>query len=437
MNISIAVIWGELSFSLALITATVIVGCKMLRRNKFVLRAVLCVVSCIMLPFAFRICFNYFPRNIIKTMFIVKFFISYLLVIFSIFVCFKCNFWAALFCGTAGYCLQHITQRISAIFIITALVNTPDIAQKIFLICETAVVYFLIYFFVVRKIIHSHSSFMVDNKIQIITAAVVVVFTIVINTIALTSNETSNIIYNYLFSVMCAALALIIEFSTFSLKITQNERDTIKRLLHEEREQYLQEKENIELINIKCHDLKHQLSSYSEKIADAELKEISQAVGIYDSAIKTGNEAIDIILSKKSLYCYSNKIRLTCLINGKQLDFIPDHELYSLFGNAVENAIESVRGLAPEKRVITISEKVYGEYINIIIENYFSGDIMFSNGLPQTMKNKQYHGFGMKSMSLLAEKHGGRIYTHINGDIFTLNIFVPLQAQNNNDKKSL
>lgn len=62
-------------------------------------------------------------------------------------------------------------------------------------------------------------------------------------------------------------------------------------------------KEAIDIINIKCHDLKHQigaLAKMDDPLARSKyLQEVSEAVSIYDAVYHTGNKALDYILREK------------------------------------------------------------------------------------------------------------------------------------------
>ena len=69
---------------------------------------------------------------------------------------------------------------------------------------------------------------------------------------------------------------------------------------------------------------------------EKELKDVENAVLIYDSIAKTGNDALDTIITEKSLYCEKHNIKLTYLADVSGLSVMSDVELYSLFGNAME-----------------------------------------------------------------------------------------------------
>ena len=159
------------------------------------------------------------------------------------------------------------------------------------------------------------------------------------------------------------------------------------------------------------------------KMDPSAIGELSDAVDVYNTQIKTGSEAIDVVLSTQGLYCLRHDIRLTCLIDGTRLDFIPDHELYALFGNAIENAVHAVERLDKERRVIAITESRLGRLTNISITNYFDSKLRFEDGLP--VSSREGHGFGTRSMRMIVEKYGGRLTVNVRGDLFMLNIFLP------------
>ncbi|MFR7377939.1 MAG: GHKL domain-containing protein [Oliverpabstia sp.] len=47
-------------------------------------------------------------------------------------------------------------------------------------------------------------------------------------------------------------------------------------------------------------------------------------------------------MAAKIFHCRKNHIQITCVADGKLLDFIHVTDLCSIFGNALDNAIEHV-----------------------------------------------------------------------------------------------
>lgn len=200
--------------------------------------------------------------------------------------------------------------------------------------------------------------------------------------------------------------------------------EILQHLIHKQEEQYKISKENIEMINIKCHDMKHQISRLSTRIDEKDIKEIKDIIKIYDFTYQTGNEVLDIILAEKGLFCENNGIYFDCIADGKCIDFMSTSDIYTLFGNALDNAIEAVCKVEEkEKRVISMKLTSRLGLVTIHIENYYLGTLSIENDLPQTTKeDKKYHGFGMRSIQLIVQKYKGNLEIQNANSVFCLNI---------------
>ena len=203
----------------------------------------------------------------------------------------------------------------------------------------------------------------------------------------------------------------------------------MQEALRHSQKQYDLQKENIKLINLKCHDLKHQINEYAlkGKINQEFVKEIQETISIYDANINTGNEVLDIILTEKSLLCNEKGIVLTCMVSQCDLSFIKEGELYSFFGNILDNAINAVSLINnKEKRCIGVNVHQIEKFIAIKVDNYFGGEIdLSSDGLPITKKDTNYHGFGMQSIKMIVDKYNGTLNIEIDEDVFILNVIFP------------
>lgn len=187
------------------------------------------------------------------------------------------------------------------------------------------------------------------------------------------------------------------------------------------------------MLNIKCHDLKHQIRQFrSQGMIDEEsLSEMEHIIDAYDCNMKTGDSTLDIILTEKSLLCNRKNIKFTCIANGFELSFMNPCDLYALFGNAVDNAIEAVENVEdPEKKYIGLTVRLVGKFYSVHLQNYTREKVSFENGLPQTGKpDKNNHGYGVKSMQMLVKKYGGEISFIQEGDIFNLNMILPCEQE--------
>ena len=105
-----------------------------------------------------------------------------------------------------------------------------------------------------------------------------------------------------------------------------------------------------------------------------------------------------------------------------------DADIYALFGNILDNAIEAAEQLdSQEKRLISLSVHAKEHFLYINQENYYSGELVMERGLPlTTKKDKRFHGFGMQSIRMLTEKYGGDLRLRASGGIYRLSILFPI-----------
>lgn len=189
-------------------------------------------------------------------------------------------------------------------------------------------------------------------------------------------------------------------------------------------------KENIEIINRKCHDLKHQIGELKRmgpgEARDSYIKEIEDAVMIYGSAIQTGCETLNLILMEKMLLCQDKGIQLSCISDGGNLDFMNPVDMYTLFGNALDNALESVVQVPPQYRIISLKITQMGGMVSIHLENYTHNTLEMVGDLPKTTKSDpQFHGYGMMSIRHIVKKYKGDMSISVKNHMFVLNILFP------------
>lgn len=210
------------------------------------------------------------------------------------------------------------------------------------------------------------------------------------------------------------------------------EVDTLQNILEMQYKNYQLSQESIDIINQKYHDLKHQITllkaeANSEK-STRYLEEMEREIHSYEAQNKTGNKVLDAVLTSKSLYCQNKDIGLTCVADGSLLDFMAEMDISALFGNLLDNAIESVEKLEDkEKRLIHLSVAQQKSFLRIRVENYCEEKITFKDGMPvTTKKDKRFHGYGMKSIQSTVRKYGGSVIAGVKDKWFEVRILIPL-----------
>ena len=106
--------------------------------------------------------------------------------------------------------------------------------------------------------------------------------------------------------------------------------------------------------------------------------------------------------------------------------YIEEADLYAMFGNALENAIEAAEKLSdPRKKQISFTMRRVGGFYIVQLQNYTQDVLSFQDGLPRTTKeDKRNHGIGVRSMQLLVEKYGGQMSYQQEEDVVELSLML-------------
>ncbi|MFS0863959.1 ATP-binding protein [Fredinandcohnia sp. 179-A 10B2 NHS] len=213
---------------------------------------------------------------------------------------------------------------------------------------------------------------------------------------------------------------------------TRHELKAVQDILQNQYAQYQLSKESIEIINYKYHDLKNQIIALrAEENTDKRnefLEKMENEIKFYEAQNKTGNHVLDTVLTSKNLHCIKNDITLTCVADGKLLNGMDVVDICTIFGNALDNAIEYVQQINEiEKRLIHVSVFTQKKFLMIRFENYFEGELKLEAGLPVTTKKDSFNrGYGLKSIRYTVQKYDGVVSVVKKDNWFELKILMPL-----------
>lgn len=376
------------------------------------------------------------------------FFALFLLSLGILVFCYKENFFNILFCAIAAYSIQHIAyQTFNMLLIAFSLTDAPlgiygDVAAphnyNVYDLPVYILSYFLVYwlaFCCLRPNKKDWGRLQVKSATLLVFVGLLVVIEIVINAIVTYHSyalyDKTYVLTSSLGSIVCCVLALWVQFNLLAQKKLKNELESIYHLYHQEQKQFSTSKTNIDLINRKCHDMKYQirLIGQSGEVREDVIRAIEDCISIYDLAVKTGNKTLDTILTEKSFLCRSNRITFTCVLDGSRLAFMEEIDLFTLFGNAIDNAVEAVMKLEEKQRVISLTGKCNKNLFSVCLRNFFDGELKFEGGLPKTTKSDEnYHGFGMRSIREIVEKYGGDIEIFAEENVFNLSMLFLLPS---------
>lgn len=237
-----------------------------------------------------------------------------------------------------------------------------------------------------------------------------------------------------IYAVTGCVFALIIQVYISRWEEERSQTLVMRRLLADSEKQYEQWKSSVEQVNIAVHDMKHMLAR-TQALAEskqAELPDLDAVRGMvegYSSAVRTGSDVLDVLLRSMASLCGQNGVTLNCMAYTDQLKYFDGMSLYFLFGNAIDNAMKSAAQVAdPDKRIIDMSIRSFGSSVVIRIWNYYTGGLKFADGLPVPRDSSGVHGYGMKSIRMMVEKLGGVLSVRAEGQVFSLNVMLPLPA---------
>lgn len=235
----------------------------------------------------------------------------------------------------------------------------------------------------------------------------------------------------------------LVDFCGFAILYAQQEQArrieantelaSINAQLESQHQEYLQSKENIESLGRLAHDLKHQITALRAEVdpkhAAAGFEQLEQSVQRYSAQQHTGNPVLDVILTTKERACADRGITFTAVADGSLLSGMSSMDIASLFGNALDNAIEATSKLPKhEQRLIKLALYEQNHFIVIRVENYYDSRLKkdAEGNLRTTKRDDQHrHGFGVKSIRHIAQQYGGEMTIRTEDHWFVLTALIP------------
>lgn len=418
--------WEKISYIVQLIVACSLFMVHCRKRAGFVPRMILCSGAFVLVSWWI----NSILENQKFSIWIVLYWAAFLLAcVLLMYICLEGSVLQAAYCAICACAMQHVAFDMNEIYL--ELGGSSPFMQ----VLMYAAVYLLFYQLFARKMNgHGDSRISLESLFPLATIIIIVWILSVMENSGLDyfqAKAGSRIFYRII-DALCCFYVLWVQANQREKLILKQELDGINTAWMLQKEQYVIKQEIIDSINRKCHDLKHQLRALrqmtDEEDKETYFNEMEHDIMIYDTAVNTGNRALDVILMDKGLFCKNHDIQWTCMADGSRLGFMRIEDIYAIFGNALDNAITAVTAISePQKRVISLKMITQNNILVIQVQNYYETSLQFEQGLPVTTKSdRQEHGYGMKSIRHIAEKYGGTITVDAKEQIFTLQILIPL-----------
>lgn len=291
-------------------------------------------------------------------------------------------------------------------------------------------VYLLCWSFFVRRLPKDYIGEVPSRVLHVVQAITIAsIFSSCVSAPPTESEYMAHVVLQLTQFILCFTI-LVLEYYIVSWFNSRFEQQQLESIMKFQERHYMVTRESMDLVNMNAHDLKYKLYTIMDEIRErnddlqGELAAIQESIRTWDAIYHTGSKALDVVLSEKAMLCNQEGIQFSVIADGECIALMTDVDIYTLFGNALDNAIEAVRKVKDEEaRLISLSLHKNRGFVIFHLENSFSGDIDFKDGTPVTSKeDKAFHGFGIKSIQTVAQKYAGKVTLEAKDRLFTLDI---------------
>lgn len=354
------------------------------------------------------------------------------LMYFYIWICCEITPAAAGYCCAQAFILAEFTASLEWQIHCYLLLNQTGLPSRFLalalLVFVYGGVYGLLYWFNLRRL---RGTVFPEIGLRSLGSAVVMALTaFAVSNLSFAQNGEIDMSVYYIRTLVDLAGVLTLFNQQEQLRETalHQELAAINSVLDRQYEQYRQSKENIRLLNRSYHDLKVQIAAIRAERDPARqaavLDEMENGIERYENQFKTGNPVLDTVLTTKGLSCQQQGINFTCVANGRLLNFLTAMEICTIVGTALDNAIEAIRPLPKEQRLLRAAIYEKNGFVMLRFENYHGQEVALNrDGLPAK-------GYGIKSIQAMVQKYGGTVTVHDEDHWFTLRVLLPVQRQN-------
>ena len=214
----------------------------------------------------------------------------------------------------------------------------------------------------------------------------------------------------FLFLIICISL-----YDKFLAVIEENTNYRFKLELDKMEQVYsAQLDDKLNQLHSLRHDIKNHLiviDGYASQHNDRKIHEyihnISEDLSLTNT-VDSGSHIVSALIAEKENKAKSQNIRCEINISTPGIN-IDDFSITTIIGNLFDNAIKAASEC--EHGWIRFSLTQTGSYMNIVIENSYSGNIIENNGEFTSTKNDKVlpHGIGIKNVRKVVSNLNGHI----------------------------
>ena len=227
-------------------------------------------------------------------------------------------------------------------------------------------------------------------------------------------------------------------YSAVVILRTKVSEENYKEMVDMQIRHYAQMEKKNEELRIFRHDFPKQIRPLAVCLHEGRIDEAEEILKHFDSSIEfarpryaTGNTMLDTVLECAQQTAEKDDIQIIWKQGGLfPAEGIAPEDIYTLFPNALDNAVEACRKLGKPCEVV-VSSRIAGGEVYVRIQNPFVGKVsVHADGVTTTKADKSRHGFGTRSMKKAAAKYGSDNlrFSQENG-MFIVDVVLQLQPE--------
>ena len=183
------------------------------------------------------------------------------------------------------------------------------------------------------------------------------------------------------------------------------------------------------------HDLHNHIEAIYQCLAQGDIQDAAKycedlrtPVREISQTVWTGDKVIDYLVSSKMALAEQKHIKAAVNIEYPHNTNIRSVDLTTILGNLLDNALEAAETASDSFRFLNLTVRRINAMLIIKVENGYGETPRQKDGNLQTSKaDKDFHGWGLKSVQTAAERYDGTIDTEYKDGIFKSVVILSFQ----------
>lgn len=156
------------------------------------------------------------------------------------------------------------------------------------------------------------------------------------------------------------------------------------------------------------------------EVAQSYIREIGMPIIELSKTVWTGNDVVDVIINSKIEKMIARNIEYEINVEFPDNTNISQHDMCSILGNLLDNAIEATEKLAQDRK-FSLTIRRINQFIMVKAENTCLDTFKTFSVFPETTKEeRELHGWGLPSVMDAVEKYNGTMKCSCEGGVFTV-----------------